>query len=44
MNVKVLNLMLGVNGTRYFAQQESCECKYGLSKSICNSNQKWNHY
>ena len=22
---------------------ESCECKFGLNKSVCNSKQKWNH-
>ena len=44
MNVKVLNLMSAVNDTRCLPQQKSCECKYGLSKSICSSNQKWNHY
>ena len=24
-------------------QHESCECKYGLYETVCNSLQKWNH-
>ena len=43
MNVKVLNLISVLNETRYLVQHESCECKCGLSKSACNSKQKWNH-
>ena len=43
MNVKVFNSMSRVNETRFLAQHESCECKCGLNKSVCNSKQKWNH-
>ena len=25
-------------------QHESCECKFRLNESVCNSNQKWNHH
>ena len=35
--------MSGVNETRFLVEHESCECKYGLNKSVCNSKQKWNH-
>ena len=31
-NVKVFNLMAGVNETRYLVQHESCETKCGLNK------------
>ena len=37
MNLKVFNLMLRVNETRLLVQNESCECKCGLNKSVCNS-------
>ena len=43
MNVKVFNLMWGVNETRFLGQHESRECKCRLNKSECNSKQKWNH-
>ena len=35
--------MSGVNETRFLVQHESRDCKCGLSKSVCNSKQKWNH-
>ena len=41
MNVKVFNLILRVNKTRFLAQHKSCECKCGLNEIICNSKQKW---
>ena len=43
MNVKVFNLMSGVNKTRFLVPLESSECKYTLHKSLGNSKQKWNH-
>ena len=36
-NVKILNLMSGVNAARFLVQLESWECKCGLNKSVCNS-------
>ena len=42
VNVKVFNLMSGVNETRFLVQHESCECKCGLNESVCNSKQNWN--
>ena len=40
--MKLLNLMSGVNETRFIVQYESCECKCGLNESVCNSRQNWN--
>ena len=36
MNVKVFNLISGLNETRTVVQQESCECKCGFNKSVCH--------
>ena len=27
----------------FLFQYESCECKYRLKESVCNSKEKWNH-
>ena len=35
--------MSGLDETRLLVEYELCECKCGLNKSLCNSNQKWNH-
>ena len=35
--------MSGVNKTRFLVQHESCECKCGLTESVCNSKKKWKH-
>ena len=43
INVKVFNLMSGVNVTRFLVQHESRECKCALNESVCNSEHKWNH-
>ena len=43
MNIKVFNLMSGVNETRFLVQHDSCECKCGLNESVCSSKKKWNH-
>ena len=37
MIVKVFSLMLSVNEARFLVQHESCDCKYGLNESACNS-------
>ena len=39
MNVKVFNLMSGVNETIFLVQRESCKCR--LNENVYNS--KWNH-
>ena len=43
MNLKAFNLMSKANETRFLVQHESCECKYRLNESVCNSNEKWNN-
>ena len=35
--------MSEANEIRFLVQHESCECKCGLDKSVCNSKQKWNN-
>ena len=34
--------MSGINETILTVQHESCECKFGLNESVCNSKSKWN--
>ena len=36
-NIKVFNLMSGINETILTVQHESCKCKFGLNESVCNS-------
>ena len=43
MNVKVFNLVSGVNEIRFLVQYKSRKCKCRLNESVCNSKQKWNH-
>ena len=43
MDVKVFNLISGVNKVRFLVKHESRECKYGLNENVCNSKRKWNH-
>ena len=35
--------MSGLDETRFVVEHKLCECKCGLNKSVCNSNQNWNH-
>ena len=42
MNLKVSNLMLGLNETKFLVQHKSCECKCGLNESVWNSKERWN--
>ena len=44
INLKVFNLLSGVDETRFFVQHGSWKCKCGLNEIVCKSNQKWNHY
>lgn len=41
INVKVFYSMPEVNDTRFLVQPESCEFKYRLNESECNSKQKY---
>ena len=43
MNVKVINLISGVNKTRFIVQHESCACECGLNKNVFILKQKQNH-
>ena len=43
MNVKVFNLISGINEARFLVQHVSCECKCELNEKLCNSKQKWNY-
>ena len=42
LNVKVFNLMLRTNETRFTEWHEKCKCICRLDKIICNNKQRWN--
>ena len=42
LNVKVVNLMLRTNETRFVKWHETCKCICRLDGIICNSKQRWN--
>ena len=42
LNVKVFNLMLRTNETRFIEWHETCKCICRLDWIICNSKQQWN--
>ena len=42
MNVKVLNLILRTNETRYIKWHETYKCVRRLDASACNNKQRWN--
>ena len=42
LNVKVFNLMLGTNETRFIKWHEKCKCKCRLDAIVCNNKQRWN--
>ena len=39
MNIKVFNLILSTNETRYIKWHETCKCKCRLDVSVCNNKQ-----
>ena len=43
INAKVFKLMSVVNETKFLVHHESCEYKWKLNESVCNSKRKWNH-
>ena len=43
MNLKLFNLMSGVNETKVLVQHKSCDCNGRLNGSEDNMEQKWNH-
>ena len=42
LNVKVFNLMLRTNETRFIEWHETCKCGYKLGENYCNNKQRWN--
>ena len=42
MNVKVLNVMSRVNGTRHIIWHKTCNCICRLTGNVCNNKQRWN--
>ena len=42
MNLRILNLISGVDKTKFIVQHESYNCKCGKNESVFNSKQKWN--
>ena len=41
MNVKVVNLISGVNETRFLVQHQSCYCKSRLKKVYVRIKENW---
>ena len=42
VNVKVFNLMSGINETRHIEWHETCKCKCRFNSSVSNNKQRWN--
>ena len=42
LNIKVFNLILRTNETRYIKLHETCKYKCRLDESVCNNKQRWN--
>ena len=42
--MKIINLMMEVNETRFLVQHKSSERKCKLNESLFNSKQKWSHH
>ena len=42
LNVKVFNLVSGVNETRRIEWHEMCKCKCRFEHSVCINKQRWN--
>ena len=43
LNLSVFNVMAGINKSKIFKKNISCECKCKLTGRKLNSNQKWNN-
>ena len=41
MNLKVFDLKLEINETRFLVQYDPCNCKCRLNENVCNAKQKW---
>ena len=42
MNIKVFNLLTGINETRKMIWHKTCKCVCRLTSAICNDRQEWN--
>ena len=42
LNVKVFNLVSGINETRRVDWPKTCKCKCRFEHSVCNNKQRWN--
>ena len=43
VNLKVFNMIKGINEWKTFVKHTSCKCKCGFGGRKCNSEQKWNN-
>ena len=43
LNLRVLNMITGINEWKTLTKHISCKCKYKLDGTKCNSNQWWNN-
>ena len=43
VNVKVFNMITGINGAKTFVKHLSCDSKCKFDSKACNSNPKWNN-
>ena len=44
LNLRVFNMITGINESKALTKHRSCECKFKLDGIKCNSNQWWNNY
>ena len=44
LNVKVFNLVSGINETRLIEWHETCKCKRKFEHSVYNNKQRWNDH
>ena len=42
LNVKLFNVVSGINETRCIECHETCKCKCRFNSSVCNNKQRWN--
>ena len=42
LNVKLFNVVSGINETRCIECHETCKCKCRFNSSVCNNKQHWN--
>ena len=42
INLEVLNTIINKNKVKAMTKHTSCDCKWKVNSTTCNSNQKWN--